>query len=519
MSSHSSQIWQEAERLLHERRFERARAGYAALLDDPKWQLPAHLRLSVVALESGGLRESVAQALAAYALRDENPVLLEALCKVLINNGELQAALGCVTAPAMMHATDPQVLAGVGTMLGEQSFPEQSMALLERARQHGLDTPPLRRRIALSRMYAGDSDGAEREFEACLQADPDFAPAWRELSKLRRWTHEDNHVERLRAALARGGHLPTAPLLHYALFKELDDLGEYDAAWQSLQQGMAARRRQVHYDSAAEQALFDQLLQLCAAEDSSGAAKATDGPVPIFIVGMPRSGTTLLERILGAHSQIADAGELRDFTFQLRWCCEQVGPPQLDLELARRAEEVDWSLLGQRYLSHTQWHARGRAFYTDKLPANFVNVGYIARALPQARILHMVREPMDTCFSNLKEVFAEAYPHSYDQIEMADHFLRYQQLMAHWHAQFPGRIHDVHYDRLVTDPETVAREVLEFCGLPWEEGVVAIESRQGAVATASASQVREPIHQRFIGQWRKYEKHLQPMRERLEKKS
>jgi hypothetical protein len=335
-------------------------------------------------------------------------------------------------------------------------------------------------------------------------------------AKLRRQTIDDNHVESLHAAIAHmADSAADAPSLYYALFKELDDLGRCDDAWRALETGMRLRRRQVDFDAAAEARLFEHLQRSCGSAPV-GTTTHEEGPVPIFIVGMPRSGTTLLERILGAHSLVADAGELRDFTMQLRWMCDRIGGPQLDLDLAQRADRVNMAGLGCRYLSHSRWHARGRPFYTDKMPANFVHVGYIARAMPQARILHMVREPMDTCFSNLKELFANAYPHSYDQVEMAQHYLRYRDLMAHWHRQYPGRILDVEYGALVADPEQVARHVLAFCGLPWEPSLVAIESRSNAVATASSVQIREPIHRRFVGQWRHYGAQLQPLRRQLE---
>src|SRR5690606_5761475 len=243
----------------------------------------------------------------------------------------------------------------------------------------------------------------------------------------------------------RGDGDPEAPLLYYTLFAELDRRDQVAPAWDALARGMALRRRQTRYDAAADAALFVYLEELlvCAAT-----GEGAGGPRPVFIVGMPRSGTTLLERMLGNHFDIADAGELNDLVRQLRYLCDQAGPPKLDLTLAQRAEGVDFAELGRRYLAHTQWRAQGKAVYTDKMPPNFLNVSYIVRALPQARILHMVRGPMDTCFSNFKEWFAGAYPHSYQQEEMAEHFLRYRRLMAHWRTQYPDRILDVRYDEL-----------------------------------------------------------------------
>ena len=516
MTSPAQQTWHDAERLLQARQHAAARAGYESIAGDPDWTLPANLRLSAIALQDGRLRDAVAHALAAHAVREPDPVLLEALCRQLIAVGELEAAVDCARSPVLLQAHDPEVLMGVGKLMGEQSFPDLALPLLRRANRLGMDAPSLHYQLGLAEMYAGDLAAAGSEFDACLQADPGFAAAHRMRARLRRQTVADNHVDALRAAIARmSADAVDAPPLHYALFKELDDLDRRDEAWQALETGMRLRRRQVDFDAGTEARLFEYLQRSSEAAPPAQIDGDDAGPSPIFIVGMPRSGTTLLERILGAHPQVADAGELRDFTMQLRWMCDRIGGPQLDLDLAQRAEAIDMAELGRRYLSHTRWHARGKPFYTDKLPANFVHAGHIARALPRARILHMVREPMDTCFSNLKELFANAYPHSYDQAEMAGHFLRYRRLMAHWHRQYPGRILDVHYDALVAEPGRVAREVLDFCGLAWEPSVVAIEARAGTVATASSVQMREPIHQRFIGQWRRYQDHLQPLQQAL----
>lgn len=515
MQPQSLQRWQHAERLLSARQHDAARTAYESLLADPVMAAMAHLRLSLIASVNGRYRDSVEHALGAYAARQPDPDLLELVCKRLMTLGEMEAAIDCATSPALLQTRNPATLAELGKLMSDHVQPVQALQLLERTRMLGLDSAAIRYLIGLSQMYAGDLVAAELELNGSLRADPDFARAARVLSKLKTQTVASNHIEQLRASIARigKGHAD-APLLHYALFKELDDLGEIDAAWLALSEGMRLRRRQIKYDSATEAVLFDHLHNVGGGHPA--AMNGEQGPTPIFIVGMPRSGTTLLERILGAHADVADAGELRDLIFQLRWMCDRVGGPHLDLDLAQRAQDIDWTELGKRYLSHTQWRANGRAFYTDKMPANYSNLGYIAKALPQAKILHMVRDPMDTCFSNLKELFANAYTHSYDQIEMADHYHRYRQLMTHWHAQFPGRILDVNYAELVAEPERVAREVLGFCGLSWQDGIVDVDQRSGTVATASALQVREPIHQRFLGQWRRYADYLSPMRERLE---
>jgi Flp pilus assembly protein TadD len=507
-------VWQAAERHLAAHDHAAASAAYRQLLGDAQFGPLAHLRLSLIASAGRHYREAVDQAMAAFAARAHDPDLLEMIAKRLSQFGESQAMLACTGDAAIQQAQSIQTQAELGKLLSDAAFPAEALPLLRRARSLGLDTPVLGHLIALCLMYTGDAAGAERELLACLRAEPDMPLALWGLGKLRLAHGADGRIAALRRAIASraGKNDPELPLLHYSLFAELDRRDEVDPAWQALAEGMRLRRAQMRYDPAAEQALFDHLLKLTA-PPAAGAGDA--GPRPVFIVGMPRSGTTLLERLLGNHPDVADAGELRDLVRQLRWMCDLAGPSQLDLELARRAEAIDFAELGRRYLAHTQWRAQGRAVYTDKLPANFSNLSYIVRALPQARILHMVRGPMDTCFSNLKEWFAGAYPHSYDQVEMADHYRRYRTLMSRWRALYPERILDVRYDELVTDPERVAREVLEFCGLPWQAGLSAIEQRADTVATASAMQVREPIHDRFLQQWRRYEAHLGPLRERL----
>lgn len=508
----SLERWQLAERHWAARQREAAATEYHALLADPDWVLPASLRLGAIAMGRGDVRGAVEHALEAYGAREPDAVLLEALCRLLLDVGELQAALDCASDKAVAECTDPAVLLGFGRMLSSQGLPERSLPLLRRALAHGATGAEVHYRLGNDEAYAGDVAAARREYETALRIDSTHAPTHRGLAKLERATPEKNHLIRLRQAVSRvADSHPDAPLLHYAMFKELDDCEQIDAAWSALKTGMQLRRKQVRHDDATEAALFAALHKVRA----KPGAPVLPGPTPVFIVGLPRSGTTLLERVLGGHPDVADAGELRDAVAQLRWCTNRMGGPHLDPALVEAADEVDPALFGRRYLEHSQWQARSMRLYTDKMPANALMVGLLANAIPQARFLNLVRDPMDACFSNLKELFADAYPHSYDMGEMAAHYRRHHGLMQHWHEQFPGRILDVHYEELATDPEPVARAVLEHCGLDWTPTVLAPEARRGTVATASAAQVREPIHARFVGQWRRYEHHLKPLRAAL----
>lgn len=515
MSTPELALWHRAEQDAARDRLDGARQTYEQLVRHPDWRVPGQLRLSQLAQRQVRLLDAADAILAATAGEQDEGPLAAAVVKQAFDMGEIEAGLRVAAAPVVTGSSDPQVLLDVAQSFCDQSFPDRALPLLEAAAGLGVRSARLFYLLGLARMFAGDLAAAAASFEHCLRVQPDDAPAHYMLAGVMRQTAQSNHVQRLREALGRiGGEHRNAPLILYALFKEYDDLGDSDAAWATLSAGMRARRAQVAYDTKSDAELFELLHAVAPGPDD--ATEQGAGPCPIFIVGMPRSGTTLLERMLGGHPQVADAGELRDFTFQARCLTGCAGALDTDVALARSLELwTDWARLGRRYLSHTQWRARGRPFYTDKMPVNFLNLGWIAKALPRARFLHMVREPMDVCFSNLKQLFAPGNAHSFDLLEMADHYVLYRDLMAHWHNVFSGRVLDIDYRALVTDPQTTARQVLDFCSLPWEPVVLSIEARRAAVATASMVQVREAIHTRYLGQWKRYAVPLEPMRERL----
>ena len=244
------------------------------------------------------------------------------------------------------------------------------------------------------------------------------------------------------------------------------------------------------------------------------AEKAPDGhpdPSPIFVLGQPRTGTTLIERIITSHSQVHSAGELQQFGLSIRRLAQIPNPRRFSPELFQAAAALNPRQLGTAYLQSTQ-RMRGKTpRFVDKLPVNYMNIGLILAALPNARIVHLVRGAMDACFASYKQLFADAYLHSYDQQEMARHHVRYRRLMGHWRREFPGRIINVSYEDTARDVEPHARGLIDALGLPWEDACLEFHTSSQGVATASAVQVREPAHTRSIGRWRRYENELQPM--------
>ncbi|HJP99061.1 MAG TPA: sulfotransferase, partial [Rhodanobacteraceae bacterium] len=335
------------------------------------------------------------------------------------------------------------------------------------------------------------------------------------LVRLRKQTPERNQLgllERSARQVGRGSRDHAA--LMFARYKTFEDLDRDEEAWASLVEGNAIMHARLANEPSRHHEWLERFLRACPSGPSKAAADQGPGATPIFIVGVPRSGTTLLERMLGNHSRVATTGELIDFGAQLHWLADtrNIGSKSL----LENLPELDYAELGRRYLAQTRWRAGDRAVFIDKQPPNWVLAGAIHAALPQAPILNLVRDPMDTCFSNWRAYFGDACAYSYDLHALATYFHDYRNTMAHWHRVMPGAILDVRYADLVREPEATLREVFEFCGLEWEPGCDDITRNAAPSATLSAAQVRAPLHTRAFGEWRRYEAQLEPLRRALE---
>lgn len=511
-------LWQQARLHLHNGRYVEAQRAFVRLLERHPALVPARLMCAATLLAQGRLREACEQTRRAAGTIGNDAALACRVAQALSALGETNAARACLAHPAVASTRSGAALVALAHVhqgLGEHP---RALALMERARALGHADPDFRYYRALQLQFNGRLDEAEAEMEACLRQGATLGRASLSLARIRRQRPGANHVDALRARLrqAPAGSEDHAAIA-FALHKELDDLDDRAPAWEALQlanETMAARLPPC--DSGAEAALFDALVARSGAAELANVAAPAPGSAPVFVVGLPRSGTTLLERVLGNHSRMAAAGELDDFPRQLRWCADRHGHGLLDHALLQASDGIDFALLGQRYLAQTRWRAQGRDFFIDKLPPNFMLLGFIHRALPQARIVHVSRAPMDVCFSNYRAMFGNAYHYSYGFDSLARHHRQYRRLMAHWHAAMPGAVLDLPYELLVRDSEAAARRVFDFCGLPFEPGCGDTRRNTSAVATLSAAQVRQPIHARGIGEWRRYERQLAPLRALVE---
>ena len=464
----------------------------------------------------GRFSDSHAAALASEASSPRDAELLFALARHLVLFGERDAVLRCLRHPRFRSDASPEALLEACTLLSGMGENDEASKLIELVlhRKPGFAQAHYFR--GNLRMFHGDTQGAEADYRSCLRRMPGFGQAYWALSGLRRATPESHCVEEIQRELARAHPQGTSQIfLNFALFNELHELQRHDEAWQALQRGCRLKREAIRYRHPETLALLRAIEASTQVDTLPVPELGAPTDAPVFIVGMHRSGTTLLEQMLAGHPQLQDGGESYAFSIELRLATDSKGVGVVDQRMLDRLGAVDFQRLGQSYLARNRWKTGAKQRFTEKLPANHQIIGLIARALPGARFLHLVRDPVETCFSNLRTLFNHAAGYSYDPIEVADYFIAYRRLMAHWHAQLPGRIMDVHFPELVAEPERVAREVLDFCALPWHAEVVGDRSRRGPVATASAAQVRGALDPRRSEAWRPYADYLEPMRARL----
>jgi hypothetical protein len=307
-----------------------------------------------------------------------------------------------------------------------------------------------------------------------------------------------------------------AATLHFGLAKSYEDLGEYAASWGHLAKANQIERASITYDPNTDRQFVERVIQGFAQVEPRLPASTNERP--IFIVGLPRSGTTLLERILGSHSAVHAAGELPALSEAIGVAVEQSSSGQARrwMEFAAALGNLDGASIAREYLARSSARRGNRARFVDKQPVNFLYCGHILRAFPDTPLLHVTRHPLASCYALFKTRFGGTYLFSYQLDELASFYICYRRLMAHWHRVLPGRILDVAYEDIVLAPEATARRVFEYVGLPFEPACLDFHLNPRSTATASAVQVRQPLYESSLNQWRNYAKQLAPLRARLE---
>lgn len=403
----------------------------------------------------------------------------------------------------------------LGIVLQEREQHERAVAQYRQALAIRPDYVEALNNLGSSLRILGFIDEARAAFEAILELRPTQVEAHCNLAQFKTYRPDDPHVPQMLSQRHRLESLPDEGRIRYwfTVGKMLEDVGRHDESFEAYAQGNRAKHATTPWDEAAHLDLQRRIISTFTREKLAGHAlpATAEGPVPVFIVGMPRSGTSLLEQVLATLPGVHGAGEIT-------WLPETLhvenGDPGADRgefprTLADRSTQ-DYLRLGRRYVERLRQLAPDATHVVDKLPDNFQHLGLVHLMFPNARIVHAMRDPMDSCFSCYSRLFmGNNLGYSYDLGAVGRYWVSYHELMRHWHAALPaGRILDVPYEAMVSDFEHQARRLVEYLGLPWDDRCLGFHQNRRIVKTASVAQVRKPLYQTSVARWKAYERHL-----------
>jgi tetratricopeptide (TPR) repeat protein len=452
-------------------------------------------------------------------LRPDYPEAMIGLARALHEQDQLDAAqdmLQRVTALNPDHADAWCQLAGIYMEQGESG---PSEAAYQRALQIDPDMADALAGLGNLRLEEGKIDAAQSLLHQAIALKPDNLGARFHLVQVKKVKAGDANLAALEAMISEAGALSADKRisLHYALGKAYDDLKQFDEGFPHFLEGARLKRSKLHYDSQADAARMLRIQQVFTKsyfERLQGAGDPTD--VPVFVLGMPRSGTTLTEQIIASHPQVHGAGELRYLMEVAQQARPGAAVQPYPENLAGLTQQTitQW---GQDYLQLLRTKAPRSLRITDKMPANYLALGLIPLMLPNAKIIHVQRNPVDTCVSCFTRLFNRHQDATYDLGELGQHYASYARLMAHWRSVLPqGSFMEVQYEDIVADMEGQARRLIDFCGLEWDDACLNFHKNTRSIRTASVTQVRQPIYTSSVERWRNYEKYLGPLLDGLQ---
>jgi tetratricopeptide (TPR) repeat protein len=493
-----------------------AHIANALIARNPMDARPWHI-LSTAHANAGRLQDAVKCVRRAMALFPADPGLHLRYGQYLIAMSQRREALNVASAVAAMRLVRADWNDAVGTLFTYCEEPARALAFFERAVTLEPNNAQYLYNLATAQRMVGDLTASEVMLNRVIAHQPSNVLAYYTRADLRTQTQAANHVDEMVLALnTRIRNVNDKIMMSFAIAKELDDVANYETSFKYLQEACNQQRRLLTYSVEDDVSTIDRIIQLHdhAAIENSRGMETTEC---IFVVGLPRTGTTLVEQILSSHGAVYGAGELPAFPAQMIKAVQRLaGRLRVGKhEFAELALKVDAAELGLSYLEATRPQTGHTPFFVDKLPTNYLYVGLIRRALPNSRIIVLARDPMDSCFAMYKTLFSGTYPFSYDLSELAVYYAAWHRLMRHWQSVLGESLLVVRYEDLVLDYEATTRRLLAHCGLRWDDACLAFHKQTKAVTTASAVQVRRPLYSSSVGKWRNYQEYLQPLSESL----
>ena len=435
---------------------------------------------------------------------------------VLAGLGHADEALAAYRAAVEHQPGFAEPHSNIGNLLREAGRTDEALDAFRAALDADPDFAEAHNNLGNTLLERGDIDGARAAFRGAIEVRPDFAEAYRNLSTLEGFAPDGSDIEAM-SRLIEDAATPRGDLIYlrYARARAFHDRAAFDEAFADYRAGSALKRTEIDFDLNAQAGLY---RRIAATFDDAFLARFADAgdpsELPVFIVGMPRSGTSLVEQILASHPAVHGGGELDDLGAIIDGLPASLASSKPYPACIADADAGMLRGLGARYVAGLRALAPAAARITDKMPANTRHIGLIRCLLPGARIVHCRRDPLDTCLSCFTTLFTIGQDFSYDLAELGGYYRAYDGLMAHWRAAVPDML-DIDYEDVVADLEGQARRLVDFCGLDWDDACLDFDKTERIVRTASSAQVRRPIYDGSVARWKRYEAHLGPLIEAL----
>lgn len=496
------------------------KSGRLALQIRPNFA-EAHNNLGVVLQDLGLIDEAIASYHRALQIRPDFAEVHNNLGGALKELGQFDAAMTCYRSALGIKPDFAKAHSNLGVVLRELGQHHAEVECYHRALE--IDPACSEALLGMGQLYLARGEMVEAEdcFRKALEIKPDDLEIRLLLAQLRKVKTGDENLAALvateEAARRNGSPMPykKAIYLHFALGKSFDDLGEYDRAFPHFIEGCKLRRATFEYDAAQTTQQFNDIMRVFNPATMARLKGGGDlSSVPIFVLGMPRSGTTLVEQIIASHPEVYGAGELPDLMAiaQRDVAGTDAGFPN-NVAALDQADLTKWAA---QYVAGLQGRAPDAKYLTDKMPTNFLAIGLIHLMLPNAKIIHVNRNPVDTCLSCFMQLFSNNQEHTYDLSELGHYYSDYVRLMQHWRNVLPaGSFLEVQYESIVAEQEIQSRRIIDFCGLDWNDACLDFYKNKRTIGTASKTQVRQPVYKSSVERWRSYEKFLGPLLDAL----
>jgi tetratricopeptide (TPR) repeat protein len=437
--------------------------------------------------------------------------------KALTTLGRQNEAKAAADRAAGQIANDALIADMIGVIYSRTGFHEKAVPFFQRAVSLNPKPANFHYNLAASQQFLGDFDQAEVAYQETIVRDKKAYRAWSSLVGLKRQTEANHHLDKLIPLFNELSQDADGSLhLGHAIAKTLEDLGRYEESLEWLHAAKRIKRTSFSTSQGTNpgtnpgtnQIAYKDLFETAKSSKTVKVRGGRDSSAPIFVIGLPRTGTTLIDRILSSHTGVASAGELNVFPGLIKQASGTSSNMVLDAETMIKADELDLAAIGEAYIEGTREYSQGAKRMTDKMPLNFFYAGLIHRALPNAHIIALRRGSMDSCLSNYRQLLTvqdSYYRYTYDLEAIAAFYRQFDELMTFWREHLPAdRFLEVHYEDMVLDQEVQTRRLLEFCDLEWEEACLRFHENKAAVSTASSVQVRQQLYSGSIGRWQRY---------------